>query len=167
MKPAMRGFYETNGTCEPLPASRFSPNRARRFSPNRVLVIDDHAINRMLLERVLELEHYEVIAADSIAAAEQAIVDAPPALIVLDLQLPDGDGLDLARRLKHSDETRHCPIVACTAGVMKGEERRAIEAGCDAYVSKPLNTRSFADLVGSLLSAAADGVPKRGHLSPV
>jgi CheY-like chemotaxis protein len=68
--------------------------------PARVLVVDDHALNLKLLQHVLEYEGHEVIAADSVAAAERALAAGKPALIVLDLQLPDGDGLDLARRLK-------------------------------------------------------------------
>ena len=73
----------------------------RRASP-RVLVVDDHDLNLKLLQRVLELDGHEVIPADSMAAAERAIAAERPALIVLDLHLPDGDGLDLARRLKSS-----------------------------------------------------------------
>ena len=117
----------------------------------RVLVVDDHDLNLKLLQRVLELDGHEVIPADSMAAAERAIAQERPALIVLDLHLPDGDGLDLARRLKSSPETEWCPILACTAGAMKGDQERALAAGCDAYLSKPIDTREFAELVASML----------------
>ena len=119
--------------------------------PARVLVVDDHALNLKLLQHVLEYDGHEVIAADSVAAAERALAAGKPALIVLDLQLPDGDGLDLARRLKATPETESCAIVACTAGAMKGDKERALAAGCDAYVSKPIDTRDFARLVGAML----------------
>lgn len=117
----------------------------------RVLVVDDHDLNLKLLQRVLELDGHDVIGADSLAAAERAIARERPALIVLDLHLPDGDGLDLARRLKASPETEQCPILACTAGAMKGDQERALAAGCDAYVSKPIDTREFSALVASML----------------
>ena len=67
--------------------------------PARVLVVDDHELNLKLLQRVLELEGHEVVPADSLASAERAIAASFPSLIVLDIQLPDGDGLDLARKL--------------------------------------------------------------------
>jgi two-component system, cell cycle response regulator DivK len=102
---------------------------------------------------VLELDGYEVIGAGSMADAERAIAQERPSLIVLDLQLPDGDGLDLARRLKASPETEWYPILACTAGAMKGDQERALAAGCDAYLSKPIDTREFSALVASMLRA--------------
>jgi CheY-like chemotaxis protein len=121
---------------------------------SRVLVVDDHDLNLKLLQRVLELDGHDVIPADSVAAAERAIAERQPALIVLDLQLPDGNGLDLARRLKACPETESCPILACTAGAMKGDKERALAAGCDAYVSKPIDTHQFAQLVSSMLHSA-------------
>jgi len=123
----------------------------RPFPSARILVVDDHELNRKLLERLLGIEGYDVSAADCVASAEEAIAEINPVLIVLDLQLPDGDGVDLARKLK-TELGADCPaIVACTAGVMNGEEERALRGGCDAYVPKPIDARSFADLIASLL----------------
>jgi CheY-like chemotaxis protein len=116
-----------------------------------VLVVDDHALNLKLLRRVLELGGHDVVGVESLASAERQIATAVPALIVLDLQLPDGDGLDLARRLKHEPRTASCPILACTAGAMKGDRKRALAAGCDAYVAKPIDTRAFAQLAAALI----------------
>jgi CheY-like chemotaxis protein len=117
----------------------------------RVLVVDDHELNRKLLQHVLEYEGHEVLVADSIASAEATLERSRPDLMVLDVQLPDGDGLDLARRLKSMPANESCAIVACTAEAMKGDRERALDAGCDAYVSKPIDTREFAALVSSLL----------------
>ncbi len=117
----------------------------------RVLVVDDHELNLKLLQRVLELGGHEVVGASSIADAEAVIAEQLPALIVLDVQLPDGDGLDLARRLKARPKTAACVILACTAEAMRGDAERALAAGCDAYVSKPIDTREFAALVEELL----------------
>src|SRR5437763_12311855 len=94
-------------------------------SRGRVLVVDDHELNLKLLERLLELEGHEVRAADSLAAAERALAEEEPAMIVLDLNLPDGSGLELMRKLKAEPRTASIPIVACTAAVMPSDEGRA------------------------------------------
>lgn len=117
----------------------------------RVLVVDDHQLNLTLLQRVLELGGHDVVGVKNLAAAEQVLTEQLPALIVLDVQLPDGDGLALARRLKARPETATCIILACTAEAMQGDAERALAAGCDAYVSKPIDTREFAALVDELL----------------
>jgi CheY-like chemotaxis protein len=122
-----------------------------------VLVVEDHELSRKLIERVLELEQIEVAGADSIAAAQRALDDRVPAVIVLDLRLPDGYGLDFARQLKSDPRTAACVIVACTAGSSADEERLAREAGCVAYVTKPIDTPRFADLVSWLLESRAAG----------
>lgn len=121
----------------------------------RILVVDDHDLNLKLLQRVLELDGHEVTAVSTLSAAERAIAREAPELVVLDLNLPDGDGLDFARKLKSDRRTAGCAVLACTAGAMKGDRERALEAGCDAYVSKPIDTRDFGRLAGSLLARAA------------
>jgi CheY-like chemotaxis protein len=121
-------------------------------SSSRILVVDDHDLNLKLLQRVLELDGYDVTAVSTLSAAERSIARDLPALVVLDLNLPDGDGLDLARKLKTDQRTAGCAILACTAGAMSGDRERALEAGCDAYMSKPIDTREFSTLAGSLLS---------------
>jgi CheY-like chemotaxis protein len=120
-------------------------------SSSRILVVDDHDLNLKLLQRVLELDGHDVIAVSTLSAAERAIARELPALVVLDLNLPDGDGLDLARKLKLDPRTAGCAILACTAGAMSGDRDRALEAGCDAYMSKPIDTREFSTLASSLL----------------
>ena len=120
-----------------------------------VLVVEDHPVNRMLLERVLELEGIEVVATGSIEEAERALESCVPPVIVLDLHLPDGYGLDLARKLKSDPAFAACSIIACTAGPVANEEALARAAGCTEYVTKPLDTRQFAELVSSLIPAHA------------
>jgi two-component system, cell cycle response regulator DivK len=120
--------------------------------PGRVLVVDDHDISLKLLERVLELEGREVRAADSLAAAARALAEEQPALIVLDLNLPDGSGLDLTRKLKSEPRTASIPIVACTAAVRPADEDEALEAGCDAFVAKPIDLQRFSAVISSMLA---------------
>ncbi len=117
-----------------------------------VLVIDDHELNRKLLERLLALDGHDVRCAESLAAAERAITLQHPAMIVLDLNLPDGNGLELTRRLKSDPGTAGIPIVACTAAVTPLDEDRALEAGCDAFVAKPIDLQRFSALVTSMLT---------------
>lgn len=119
-----------------------------------VLVVDDHPVNRLLLESVLELEGIDVLVAGSIAEAERVLESSVPPVIVLDLQLPDGYGLDLVRRLRANPRTAGCVIVACSAGDADHEDVEARAAGCAAFVSKPIDTRRFAALVRSLIVAS-------------
>jgi two-component system cell cycle response regulator DivK len=128
-------------------ASGPAPSRS-----GRVLVVDDHDFNLRLLERLIEREGREVRAADSLAAAERVLAEEEPAMIVLDMNLPDGSGLELTRRLKGDPHTASIPIVACTAAVMQSDEQRALEAGCDAFVSKPIDLRRFSTIVSSILA---------------
>ena len=125
------------------------------LSHGPVLVVEDHPVNRLLLQRVLELEGIEVIPAASIAEAEQVLEEVIPPVIVLDLHLPDGYGLDLARKLKSDPAMAPVSIIACTAGPVANEQALARSVGCTEYVTKPLDTQRFANLVLSLIPAAA------------
>jgi two-component system, cell cycle response regulator DivK len=128
------------------------PSTARVDPPTgRVLVVDDHDLNLKLLERLLEIEGHKVRAADSLAAAERALAEEAPSMILLDLNLPDGSGLDLTRKLKAEPSTASIPIVACTAAVMPSDEDRARAAGCDAFIAKPIDLRQFSSVVSSIL----------------
>ncbi|HEY3728711.1 MAG TPA: response regulator [Solirubrobacteraceae bacterium] len=117
----------------------------RRTGP--VLVVDDHPLSCRLLERILEFEGYTTLVASSIAEAEMLVLESLPSLIVVDVRLPDGSGLDLARRLKLSPPTWRCTILACSAGATAGDRTRALRAGCDDYVAKPIEIGSFVRLV--------------------
>jgi two-component system cell cycle response regulator DivK len=118
----------------------------------RILVVDDHELNVKLLQRLFELEGHEIRSAGSVSAAEQALTEEQPAMIVLDLNLPDGSGLDLTRRLKAHPLTASIPILACTAAVSQSDEKRALEAGCDAFVAKPIDMGRFTTLVASMMA---------------
>jgi two-component system cell cycle response regulator DivK len=118
----------------------------------RILLVDDHEPGRKLLERLFEREGHQVRGARSLAAAELALAEEQPALIVLDLNLPDGSGLDLTRKLKAHPLTAAIPIVACTAAVLESDEERALEAGCDAFLAKPIDLRRFSEVLASVLA---------------
>jgi two-component system cell cycle response regulator DivK len=116
-----------------------------------VLVLDDHAMNRLLLARVLELAGFDVLEAGCIAIAERLARAERPSAIVVDIRLPDGDGLEFVRGLRADATTSGCAILACTAATTLDDEARALAAGCDAFVPKPIETRTFPALVASLI----------------
>ncbi|HEY2259285.1 MAG TPA: response regulator [Solirubrobacteraceae bacterium] len=126
----------------------------RRSGP--VLVVDDHPLSCRLLERILDFEGYTTLVASSIAEAEALVRETVPSLIVVDIRLPDGSGLDLARRLKLEPATWRCTVLACSAGATAGERTRALQAGCDDYVAKPVEIGSFIRLVSKFAAPDHD-----------
>ena len=112
---------------------------------NNILYIEDNPDNMMLVQRALEARGYHLLKAmrglDGVATAESEQVD----LILLDINLPDIDGYEVARRLRSSNkrELTSVPIIAITANALKGDAEKALDAGCDVYMSKPINIREL------------------------
>ena len=121
------------------------------YSKHRILVVDDNPTNLKLACDVLEWAGYAVGHAGDAEQALDSIADAPPDLILMDIGLPGMDGLTLTRKLKEDPVTRAIRIVALTAFAMKGDEQRVIEAGCDGYIPKPIDTRALAAQVAQWL----------------
>lgn len=125
-----------------------------------ILIVDDNATNLKLAKVILVATEYEVQTAID---AEEALAILPrfhPDLILMDIQLPGMDGLELTRRLKADPKTRDITIVAVTAYAMKGDEEKALACGCSGYIAKPIDTRHFAEQVARFLdspNAAAGG----------
>jgi two-component system cell cycle response regulator DivK len=118
----------------------------------RILIVDDNPANLKLARVLLTGEGYDVRTAADAEEALAALGGFRPRLILMDLQLPDMDGFELTRRLKADAETRDIAIVALTAYAMKGDEERALAAGCDGYLSKPIDTRSLPGVIARLLN---------------
>jgi len=116
-----------------------------------ILVVDDNGTNRKLVSDVLGFDGYRILQAGDAEAAQEIIRSTPPDLILMDIALPGMDGLTLTRMLKASETTRHIVIVALTAFAMKGDDARAREAGCDGYITKPIDTRTLPDSVDGYL----------------
>lgn len=116
-------------------------------SAKRVLIVEDNELNMLLLHDVLEAHGYAILKADHGAAALDLARQHHPDLILMDIQLPDISGLEATRQLKEDGETGSIPIIAVTAFAMAGDERRALESGCDAYVSKPIMLQDFLVLI--------------------
>ena len=123
----------------------------------RVLVVDDNALNVELVAFVLGAGGFEVDSAADAGLALARIATAPPDLILMDIQMPGMDGLELTRRLKAEPSTRRIVVVAFTAYAMKGDAARMRDAGCDGYLSKPIDVATFAAQVRALLEAAPRG----------
>jgi CheY-like chemotaxis protein len=121
----------------------------------KVLIVEDNPVNLGLATLLLEQAGFEVIAAGT---AEEGIVLAHTEtldVIVMDIGLPGMDGLEATRILKADPETQDIPVLAATAHAMTRDEETTLAAGCDGYVSKPLDTRTFAETVAGLLRATA------------
>jgi CheY-like chemotaxis protein len=117
----------------------------------RVMVVDDHALNVELVRFILDAEGFAVALASDAQQALALLPDFAPDLILMDIQMPGIDGLALTRQLKADPATRGIVIVAFTAYAMKGDEARMLAAGCDGYISKPIEVATFAAQVRGLL----------------
>jgi CheY-like chemotaxis protein len=113
----------------------------------RVLIVDDNAMNVDLVSYVLRADGVEVESAADASEATARIAAHRPDLILMDIQLPGVDGLELTRRLKADAATQHIVILALTAYAMKGDEERMRAAGCDGYIAKPIDVATFAGQV--------------------
>jgi two-component system cell cycle response regulator DivK len=122
-----------------------------------ILVVEDNERNLKLLRDVLEYAGYDVRAArtgeDGIALAASELPD----LVLMDLQLPGIDGMEALRQLRESPRTADIPVVAVTAQAMKHDRERALQAGFDGYVEKPISVRAFPDQVRGFLSGERRG----------
>jgi CheY-like chemotaxis protein len=116
-----------------------------------ILVIDDNPANAKLVAYLLKARGYEIRTAANAGEALQALESFRPRLILMDLQLPGMDGLSLTRQLKAAPATRDIIIVALTASAMKGDAEKAREAGCDGYITKPIDTRTLPATVAGFL----------------
>jgi len=115
----------------------------------RVLVVEDNAANLKLATFLLESAGHTVISAPDAEVGLALARDGQPNLILMDIQLPGMDGLEATALLKRDPATRDIPVIALTALAMKGDEERIRAAGCDGYVAKPLDYKSFLATVAS------------------
>ena len=129
-----------------------------------VLIVDDNLANLKLVRILLAAEGYDVRTATDAQEAMDVIRGARPRLILMDIQLPGMDGLELTRRLRADPRTRDTLIVALTAYAMRGDEQRAREAGCDGYIPKPIDTRALPGVIAGYL-AGEDPVSGDGRSS--
>ena len=117
----------------------------------RILYIEDNHENRLLVRRILEAEGYSMIEATDGPTGLEVAVQMQPDLILLDINLPEIDGYDLARRFRNTPGLQQVPILAITANVMKGDRERTLNSGCDGYIQKPIDVDRLPQLVRTAL----------------
>jgi len=119
----------------------------------KILLVEDDFINMRLAQHILEVEGYTVLKAATAKEALEQIESSLPDLILMDVQLPDMNGMTVVRVLRENIRTRGTPILALTACAMKGDRERMLQMGCDGYISKPFDVQDFIDTLDRLLNA--------------
>lgn len=118
-----------------------------------ILVVEDNPANLLMIRVVLEQTGYRPVLTQSVEEAERWLADNQPDLILMDVQLPNVDGFEYTRRLRARPATALVPIIALTAFSLSGDERRALEAGCDAFIVKPIDVLGLPAQIGEMLRA--------------
>ena len=117
----------------------------------KILIVEDNEVNRVLMKDLLAYHGYEIIEAANGAEGIEEAKEYRPDLILMDMQMPIMDGIQAITHLKADPETRDLKIIGITSFAMKGDRERILQAGCDEYVAKPINTRELPKLVKRLL----------------
>lgn len=115
----------------------------------RVLVVEDNYMNRVLVTEILTLNGYDIIEADSGVEAIKIMAEEKPDIVLMDLHLPEMDGITATRIIKADSRNRHIPVLALTASAMKGEEDDIIGKGFDGYVAKPIEVKKLLEAVST------------------
>ncbi len=115
----------------------------RKTELKRILVVEDNETNMYLIRFMLEKNGYEVIEAREGAAGVKLAIKEKPDLVIMDIQLPDIDGLEATKRIRASEADSEIPIIAITSFAMTGDREKALAAGCTGYIEKPINPETF------------------------
>jgi two-component system, cell cycle response regulator DivK len=122
----------------------------------KILIVEDHPQNMRLIEMTLRARSYTLLTATNGEEALDVAVREHPDLIIMDIQLPRLSGYDATKKLRQMPEFINTPIIALTAYAMEGDKGKFLEAGCDAYLSKPINTHELPELVANVLENRRD-----------
>jgi CheY-like chemotaxis protein len=134
---------------------RSAVSETRRVQPARILVVEDNPLNRLLVHDILELRGHAVVEAATVDEARELLQRERPDLLLLDVQIPGGGGEAVIREVRQRAELADLPIVAVTSLAMPGDRERLLSIGFQGYLSKPIDTRTFAAAVESYLKSAA------------
>jgi len=121
---------------------------------NKILIIEDNLMNLELATDLLEANGFVVATAQTAEEGLRLARELLPDLVLMDFSLPGMDGLSATKHLKADPATRHLTVVGLTANAMKGDEQIALNAGCDGYLTKPIDTRTFAATVKQFIASA-------------
>jgi two-component system cell cycle response regulator DivK len=122
-----------------------------------ILIVEDNDTNLRLFTYLLSSKGYEVRGAGDASAALQLLQTFRPRLILMDLQLPGVNGYELTKTIKADPALRDIPIIALTAYAMRGDEEKALAAGCEGYITKPIDTRAFPARIAEFLAKGPQG----------
>jgi len=132
----------------------------KQAMPNKILIVEDNPQNMKLILMTLRRYGYNLLEATDGEEALKIVKGEKPDLIITDIQLPKIGGLEITRRLRQMPAFSHIPIIAVTAHAMKGDKEKIMEAGCNAYLPKPFNTRELPRVIAEMLQT----VPKKQRL---
>ena len=118
----------------------------------KILIVEDNPLHMRLVEMTLRAKNYTILQATDGEEALEIAARERPDLIIMDLNLPETTGFKLTKKLRENPAFSHTPIIALTAYAMGGDRERVIEAGCDAYLTKPINTRKLPEVIAKMLS---------------
>ncbi|HLH23645.1 MAG TPA: response regulator [Chloroflexota bacterium] len=121
----------------------------------KILLVEDNEMNRDMLSRRLERKGYQIVIAVDGGEGLELARSQTPDLILMDMSLPVVDGWEATRRLKAAPETQAIPVIALTAHAMRGDQEKALEAGCDDYDTKPVDLPRLLGKIEALLPGAA------------
>ena len=126
-------------------------SKGKQALKEKILIVEDNPQNMRLIEMILKAKRYTLLKATDGEEALDVAINERPDLIVMDIQLPKLSGLEVTKRLKQMPAFSHIPIIALTAYAMMGDKEKFLAAGCDAYLSKPINTRELPEVVAKML----------------
>jgi len=118
----------------------------------KILIVDDNPVHMRLIEMTLRANNYTLLKATDGEEALDIATRERPDLILMDLNLPETTGFEVTRKLRENLVFHHTPIIALTAYPMRGDRGRIVESGCDAYLTKPINTRELPRTIAEMLS---------------
>ena len=149
----------------PLRRRGTAGRKGTSMSGETVLIVEDNASNRKLIKALLLSEGYDVHTVEDAEEAQMKLATIHPQLILMDIQLPGMDGLALTRLLKADPRTSDILIVALSAYAMKGDLQKALDAGCDGYITKPIDRLPFLRTIRRYLDAVPSSVGEPGRTS--
>jgi len=129
----------------------------------KILVVEDNFQNMRVIQMALRRFGYALLEASDGETAMEVALKGKPDLIIMDVQLPKMDGLEITRRLRKLPDFSQVPIIAITAYAMKGDMEKALAAGCNAYLPKPINTRELPKVVVELLTKRQNNPRQQGE----
>ena len=116
-----------------------------------ILIIEDNELNMKLVRSLLQIQEYKIIEAENAEKGIQMARDHQPDLILMDIQLPGMDGLSATKLISNDENLKDIPVLAMTSYAMEGDKEKALAAGCVGYITKPIDTRSFAKTIAEYI----------------